>query len=176
MEKTMKNIDVTKFSVQNAQIDQNHCIPANIQAMILYHDPHYSMQQAQIMTVLNNNPSFGVAQVASAQLTQNQTVTKLDPQNINDWTQNIKDEIDQNRPIAISTNIKPGKFHIRTLLGYDDTYEFYLLQNPSLQALMVNQGGTPVGYIIGGLEIYTYNEAQNDWKIYGGGTDQLQII
>ena len=178
----MNTVDLGRYDHNMIQRGIDFCIPACAYSICKYHDPKFDYTQEYIMSLMVSNatdhmPSFGamiqfVAPILNARFVMRQEP----PHSHQEWLTNIKNEIDDNCPLAIATRVSNNHVHIRTVLGYDDNSGEILLYNPGVTKLIKSQNfplqkGSQY-CIASGIEKYEYQQAQRD---INNANDQLII-
>jgi len=173
--------------IVNYQEGPFSCIPASVELIFKYHKPILPFNQFMITILMinysiNNSPSFSaIENIVCPSITTFFDINVLNPITFNDWLQNIENELINNRPIAISTDMPNRGAHVRVVLSKDDTNKKLTLYNPGfyLKISHVLNKGKITGTIAiyeAGIEEYGYTDAQKDFNASNACHDQLQII
>ena len=176
-------INLNKFDLHMIQHGIGFCISASVQSILHYHKPHLHFSQDYLHSLMvigeqNQQPSFpAVLRNIKPKLDKEfDFQIPPEPQNFLEWSQNIKTEIDNSNPLAISTRVGPTSVHIRVVVGYDNAKKEFKLYNPGVTYLK-NNGSTP-GFqfsIKSFIEDYTYFNAESDFNVHQPTRDQLII-
>lgn len=160
----MNTIDLSKFNFNIVQEGLVYCIPASALAIFSYHDSTFSLSQHNIMQLMNCNPGFKAMKGIidkNDQIKNTFSIEVLDTNFFDQWLCNIKKEIDDSYPIAISTKQSNGNVHVRVVIGYDDEKKYFLLFNPGTSYHFKDVN---VVIRVSHVEVYNYTNAQNDWN------------
>ncbi len=140
----MKTVELHRFNSHMIQLGLSFCIPASAHAIFQYHDSSFPHSQEYILSLMvvgesNHQPSFRAMVKHVLPVVQDQfTLTNLLPSTFQEWTDNIKKEIDNLCPIAIATRVLPSGVHIRVVLGYDDNTKLFMVFNPGVSTFASN--------------------------------------
>ena len=183
----MKSIDLSRFPIHIVQDGSALCIPACVQAILLFHDRDAVISQFELLKTMlsktdDNLPSLGAVKDHIGPLFAKQfTFDILFPSTFDEWLKNIKNEVDNSCPLAFSTKLPSGDAHIRIAVGHDDSSRRLLVYNPGLSSknLFVPNSQTNIvggcSIVCSGLQEYAYSEAQSDWNKPDRCDDQLTI-
>jgi hypothetical protein len=174
----MKCVNLSKFPLNNIAQGQYNCIPATIHNMMRFHDHKYSLNQAEVLKILMINgvkggePSFPEAENQSSSLSSDFLIEcKNETRGYDKWAGIIKKEIDDGYPVAISTRQGADSLHIRTVMGYDEIHEYFLLFDTQLNGFVAP---TSVGWI-SGYSTYAYLDAETDYNKNNSAKDMLIV-
>lgn len=174
----MKCVNIAKFPTNNVAAGQYNCIPATIHNILCFHQPAYQKNQKDVLDILTDDngqwiqPSFDRAEIKSSSLSSDYSLEKANIESgYVDWVSKIREEIDNGYPVAVSTRQNDSAVHIRTVLGYDDENEYFLLFDTQSPTMI---GPSFCGWI-SRFTIYKYADAENDYNSINSCKDILTI-
>ena len=181
-----RTINLSRFNQQMVQLGLNFCIPATVQAMFQYNRVGYNISQEELLCLMiageeNHQPSFEAVIKHIQPVVQNDfTITIMNPISFQEWSDNIKSEINNERPMAINTRVTTIGVHIRCVIGYDNEKKHFVVYNPGESRLITKEDK---GNIIPGrilqihsfVEYYAYQNALDDFNALDATHHQLLI-
>lgn len=181
----MLSIDRSKFPFSVVQDGSMFCIPAATLAIFKYHKPQSTIRQFDLMKWMiegppDHMPSFGAMVThVGPKINTHFKLVQLDPATFTKWLDNVKNELTKQYPIAIATRLANGP-HIRVVIQLDDQAGHMVLFNPGIGGINLfvpSPNGIIGGWSIiqSGIEMYTVQQAEDDWNNPQKCGDQLQV-
>lgn len=179
----MNNILIESFPLSVIQDGSQFCIPATIQAILIYHQHkdassevfQFCLMREMIKMDENNAPSLKSAEIVLKD-DYLVTVKQIEPNTFDEWYKHIEIDINRRNPIAFTTRRNDGSVHIRTIIGINYTSKSFVVFDTAKEAEKLPISSESFMYVIvSGKYEYKFNEAQFDWEKIGGCRDLLQI-